>query len=117
MVSQDHYAAQLRLIADDAIKRGDADIPLSMEMHASFRSLLGGVAWLTQTRADIMVYVAAMQRVMAEPKSKHVIALNKVLKYIKRKPLKILYRAVKDPWRMLIISDSASSQRIRIVWP
>ena len=48
-----------------------------------------------------------MQRVMAEPKARHVIALNKVLKYIKNKPLQIVYKAVKDPWRLLVISDSA----------
>ena len=97
----------MRVLADDVLKRGDPETDLTVEMHASFRSLLGGVAWMTQTRPDIMVYVAALQRVMAAPKARHVIALNRVLRYIKRKPLRVTYKAVKDPWRVLIISDSA----------
>ena len=106
-VSQAHYAAQLRVLADDVAKRGDPEGALDMAMHNSFRSLLGGVAWMTQTRPDIMVYVAALQRVMATPVNKHVVALNKILRYIKNKPLKIVYKAVPNPWKLLVISDSA----------
>ena len=62
---------------------------------------------MTQTRPDIMVYVAALQRVMATPVNKHVVALNKILRYIKNKPLKIVYKAVPNPWKLLVISDSA----------
>ena len=62
---------------------------------------------MTQTRADIIVYVAALQRIMAEPRNKHVIALNKMLRYIKRKPLTVTYKAVQNPWKLLVILDSA----------
>ena len=106
-VAQGHYADQLRAMADDTAKRGDQDAAVSMQLHAAFRSLLGGVAWMTQTRPDIIVYISALQRVMAAPLNKHVVALNKVLRYVKRKPLKIVYRAVPNPWKLLVISDSA----------
>lgn len=106
-VAQGHYADQLRAMADDTAKRGDPEAAVTMEIHAAFRSLLGGVAWMTQTRPDIVVYVSALQRVMAAPLNKHVVALNKVLRYIKSKPLKSVYRAVPNPWKLLVISDSA----------
>ena len=50
VVSQAHFAAQLKEIADQVFKHKDPEIVLSVEAHASCRSLLGGVAWLTQTR-------------------------------------------------------------------
>ena len=89
MWSVSRTAARLKEMAEQAFKHGDPEITLTVEAHASFRSLLGGVGWLTQTRPDVMVYVSALQRVMSEPKAKHVIALNKVLRYIKRKPLTV----------------------------
>ena len=48
--------------------------------------------------------------------AKHVTALNKALRYMKRKPMKITYRAVKDPWKVLIISDSAFESEDQ-AWP
>jgi hypothetical protein len=106
-VAQGHYADQLRPMADDTAKRGDPEAAVSTEIHAAFRSLLGGVAWMTQTRPDIVVYVSALQRIMAAPLNKHVVALNKILRYVKSKPLKITYRAGPNPWKLLVISDSA----------
>ena len=107
-LGQAHYAAQLREIAMDTVNRSDSEAAVSTELHVAFRSLLGAVAWMTQTGADIIVYVAALQRIMAEPHNKHVIALNKVLKYIKRKPLTVTYKAVRT---------ELSSQKTRTVWP
>ena len=106
-LGQAHYAAQLREISMGIVKRSDPEATVLTDLHVSFRSLLGAVVWMTQTRADIIVYVPALQRVMAEPRNKHAIALNKVLRYIKRKPLTVTYKAVQNPWKLLLISDSA----------
>jgi hypothetical protein len=80
---------------------------VDVETHSVFRSLLGGVAWLAQTRPDVAIYISCLQRHMDKPTAKDVFDLNRVLKYIKRKPLIITYRAVAKPWCMAIISDSA----------
>jgi hypothetical protein len=77
------------------------------ETHSVFRSLLGGVAWLVQTRPDVAIYISCLQRHMDKPTAKDVLDINRVLKYIKRKPLTIVYKAVAKPWCMAVISDSA----------
>ena len=106
-VSQQHYAEQLRPMNVQHLKISAKDAKLVAQDYSSFRSLLGGVAWMTQTRPDVAVYISYLQRNMDSPEAQHAIDLNRVLRYIKRKPLTITYRAVDKPWRMIVISDSA----------
>lgn len=106
-VSQAHYAAQLKPIDDSLALHMKADEPLTGDLYAAFRSLLGGVAWMGQTRPDASVYISALQRVMDKPAAQHVMSLNRVLKYIKRKPLTTVFKALAGPWRLAVISDSA----------
>jgi len=70
-------------------------------------SLLGAVAWLTQTRMDIAIYTQALQRVAHRPLGEHMQRLNKVVKWVKRKPLSIVYRRIEGPVKLIGISDSA----------
>eukprot|EP00971_Amphidinium_carterae_P303463 6029995-Amphidinium_carterae.1 len=64
---------------------------LGDEAKTTYWSLLGGVAWLKQTRPDICVMVHALQRVAHNPSKEDAIKLNSVLKYAKRKPLGLRY--------------------------
>jgi hypothetical protein len=106
-VSQTHYAEQLRPMNDALALHMDSDALITGETYSAFRSLLGGIAWLVQTRADAAVYISALQRVMDKPAAKHVLSINRVLKYMKRKPLITIFRAVDAPWRLAVISDAA----------
>ena len=104
-LSQEHYIAELRFIPEDGCK--GSDDPVSADMRSKFMSLLGGVAWTVQTRPDIAVFTAALQRKLQNPTGRDVVNLNRVLAYLKRKPLKFTFRKVNNPWRLYVISDSS----------
>lgn len=44
---------------------------------------------------------------LKEPRRQDVIALNRVVKYVQKNPLKLFYRKVSSPWRLIAISDSS----------
>jgi hypothetical protein len=83
---------------------------VSDSVKASFQSLLGGVAWLTQTMLPICVYVAHLQRHLQAPQVQHVKQINRLLKWIKStlSRLGVRYTALGDrPVRLAVITDSA----------
>ena len=78
-VNQNHYVAELRPIAEAELKQMDPD--------AQFQSLLGGVAWVSQTRPDAAVFISALQRTLKSPKVRDALNLNRILKYLKLRPV------------------------------
>ena len=106
-VSQQHYVTELKPIPEGEIKAMTAETVVSAEIQKLFMSLLGGVAWVTQTRPDISVFVSALQRRLKQPRACDVINLNRVLKYLKLKPLVMRYAPLTKPWRLVAISDSS----------
>ena len=105
-VDQSHYAKELKLIPESDLRLHPDDLA-SAEVAKLYMSLLGGVAWLAQTRLDICVFVAALQRRLKSPRGQDVINLNRIVKYVQKNPLKLMYSKVPDPWKMLAISDSS----------
>ena len=103
-VSQEHYVNELRFIAET---NSPKDEPVNDDLKSQFMSLLGGIAWTVQTRPDIAVFTAALQRKLQSPTGRDVANLNRVLAYLKRKPMKLYYHKVNNPWRMYVISDSS----------
>ena len=63
------------------------DLPVNEEFQHLFRSLLGGIGWVTQTRLDIAVYVSALQRKLQCPTVQDLLNANRVLQYLTCKPL------------------------------
>ena len=57
---------------------------LGSATHESFWSLLGALAWLLMTRADIAPFVGYLQRAAQPPLNNHAKLINKVLIYCKR---------------------------------
>eukprot|EP00959_Pyramimonas_sp_CCMP1952_P179621 3755541-Pyramimonas_sp.AAC.1 len=55
-------------------------------LHGHFLALQGGLGWAVNARHDIAVYVGALQRHQKAPAIMDVINLNRVLKWVKRKP-------------------------------
>ena len=106
-VSQDHYVSELKHVPEGGLK-SNLDEPVNDAVRTKFSSLLGGLAWVTQTRLDVAVFVAALQRKLKAPTNRRdVINLNRVLSYIKRKPLGLTYVKLEDPWKLYVISDSS----------
>ena len=80
VVHQDHYIKQLCPLCLDEVAGHPSDAKLPPELHAQYRSLLGGVAWLSLTRADVLAFVSRLQRAANAPSVLDAVDLNKVLR-------------------------------------
>ena len=103
---KDHHILELSTIPTTSTHL-DADDDPPEPMASAFTSLLGGLAWLLATRADIAPYVGYMQRLAGKPKSRHIRIISKVLKYCKRVSAPITYRRIDTTPRLLCVCDSA----------
>ena len=75
--------------------------------QTAYLSLLGGLSWLVQTRMDIAVYVCYLQRNSKATTTEHYLKVNKLLRWVKRKPVVLFYGKLEGPLRLLVVSDSA----------
>ena len=66
-ISQEHYISELRTIPDEKLKVKNKDEALDDEYQGYYRSLLGGLAWVSQTRMDAAVFIGALQRRLHKP--------------------------------------------------
>ena len=106
-LSQENYVKELRPIAEAELKLLSSDESVSELVKSQYMSLLGGLAWVVQTRPDIAVFISALQRRLQRPRVQDVLNLNRVLKYVKLKPIVLTYKPVRQPWSLIAISDSA----------
>jgi hypothetical protein len=104
---QDHYVKQLKPIDVATLAGQDEDAAVVTWMVNQFMTLVGALAWLTLTRPDICVFIAALQRVTADPRVRHIRKANAVLRWIRRKPCRLTYKPMKGPFRVMAIGDSA----------
>ena len=84
------------------------------EFQHLFRSLLGGIAWVTQARLGIAVYVGPSQRRLQCPTVQDLLNANRVLQYLTCKPLAMKFRKLNRLWRPVAISDSGFKAREKI---
>ena len=70
------HASSLRIIAHSDLLSKKSEDAVRAELHSLYRSLLGAVACLRLTRADVAVYVSALQRWGHAPKVIHVKRLH-----------------------------------------
>ena len=107
---QQHYVLQLRPLQVDQYAMENEDSQVSLESHAAYMSLLGGIAWMTQTMAPIAVYVSYLQRQAKKPVVGDVRKINRLLKWILTnvKQLGVRFIALDMPRvRLAVVSDSA----------
>jgi hypothetical protein len=106
-MDQNHYVKNLQLIDVTGIDPSNGSQPLSASQHADYLSLLGGLAWLGQTRLDTAIYTQALQRAAQSPTIAHLLRLNTVIKWVRRKPASLYYRRITGALRVVVISDAA----------
>lgn len=80
---------------------------LTPEQTSLYMSLLGGLSWLTQTRLDVAIYVVALQRAATRATVGHLLKLNKITKWVRRKKFMLTYKKMMPPFKLLAITDSA----------
>ena len=83
------------------------DAPLCAVDHALFSSLLGALAWLNQTRLDSCIFVCALQRIASKPTTAHIVRINAVCRWVRRKEAFLCFKSVPGPVRLIVVADSA----------
>ena len=54
--------------------------------HTLYRSMIGSLLYLTASRLDIMFSVCMYARFQASPKEAHLVAVKRILRYLKHTP-------------------------------
>ncbi|CAK0813698.1 unnamed protein product, partial [Prorocentrum cordatum] len=107
---QQHYVQQLRPLQEDQYVMENEDGQVSVETHAAYMSLLGGIAWMTQTMAPIAVYVSYLQRQAKKPSVGDIRKINRLLKWIMVNSNQLGVRFIELDMtrvRLAVVSDSA----------
>eukprot|EP00975_Prorocentrum_lima_P015243 3231316-Prorocentrum_lima.AAC.1 len=66
-------------------------------MHERYRSLLGALAWLLTSRAGIAPFIGHLQRHAHNPQNKHLMVINRVLRFCKRVSAGMFYKKLVAP--------------------
>ncbi|GJY86423.1 retrovirus-related pol polyprotein from transposon TNT 1-94 [Tanacetum coccineum] len=84
------------------VKDGDAD---DVDVHL-YRSMIGSLMYLTASRPDIMFAVCACARFQVTPKTLHLLAVKRTLRYLKGKPTLGLWYSKDSPFELVAYTDS-----------
>ena len=106
-LTQDRYVRDLKPIALTREQRKMPEQGCSDTLNAAYMTLLGGVGLTLNTRHDVAVYCGPLLRAQQTPHVKHVIMLNRVVKWIRRKSCVITFVILIPPLKVLVVSDSA----------
>ena len=109
VMNQTHYAATLKVVEMDSperAKNASTKVTCSDKEYEQFRSVLGALAWLTQTRPDISIYVAELQRVATRPTTQDCKDLNTTVRWAKSVGVPNRFKPLKPPYRIVTVADS-----------
>ena len=106
-LDQIEYVSALRSVNIVELKGKSDDELLDTRFHNAYMSLLGGVAWVVQTRSDICVYVQNLQRKAKSPNVGDLRRLNKLATYMQKKPNKLVYKHLDGELMLSVAVDSA----------
>ena len=88
---QNTYIAQIGMLVLSSLSDLDDEALVDAPTHEQFSSLLGQVAWTVLTRADLAVYIQALQRRGSGPRVVDCRRLNLVVRYLKRHRIGLKY--------------------------
>jgi len=104
---QNHYVAQLHPLALDDVTEDDNDKEAPDHLKGPYVSLVCAMAWVIVTSPVVAVYIGALQRRLKGPLVRHLRDANRVLRYLKLRKPKLVYKKLKLPLRLVVVSDSA----------
>ncbi|GJR36345.1 putative ribonuclease H-like domain-containing protein [Tanacetum coccineum] len=84
------------------VKDGDAD---DVDVHL-YRSMIGSLMYLTTSSPDIMFVVCACARFQVTLKTSHLLAVNRIFRYLKGKPTLGLWYSRDSPFELVAYTDS-----------
>ena len=113
-MSQDEFCSKLKPAAI-AQGRKDSD-ELTPQELTSFRSVLGGLLWLTATRLDLVSDVCLLQSQVTRARIEHLKQANNVVKKAKAElgqNLGIVFQRLRPPLRLACVHDSSAAGNVR----
>ena len=113
-MSQDDFCRKLKTAEIDKHKKDDD--PLSPQELTTFRSILGGLLWLTATRLDLVADVCLLQSNVTRAKITHLRQANNVVRKAQAEigqGLGIHFRRLQPPLRLACIHDSSAAGNVR----
>ncbi|GJT90801.1 putative ribonuclease H-like domain-containing protein [Tanacetum coccineum] len=116
-ISQDKYVNEiLRKFNYTDVKSAststDLEKPLVQDGDAAdvdehlYRSMIGSLMYLTASRLDIMFVVCACARFHVSPKTSHLLAVNRIFRFLKGKPSLGLWYSEDSPLELVAYTDS-----------
>lgn len=84
----------------------DEDAVCDVARHETYRSVPGAVAWIVRTRAELAVYLQALQRRAHEPRIKDCKMLNIVIGYMKRHKCGLKSVTLSHPLKLVASIDA-----------
>jgi hypothetical protein len=119
-ITLDHleYASSLRIIAHSELVSKKSEDAVTAELHSLYRLLLGAIAFLLVTHADVADHVSVLQQWGHAPNVIHVKRLNDLTKWIHANPKCLVHRTfsargnlqVETGFHQRVFSDSALNQ-------
>ena len=105
---QNHFAQRLKLVPVTDLPVQTPKQPLNEEQLSLYMSGLGSLAWLVQTRADVAIYIQALQRATKKATVSHMLRLNTVIRWCRRKAVHLAFAHLGTAeLKVLIVSDAA----------
>ncbi|CAE7259286.1 unnamed protein product [Symbiodinium sp. KB8] len=114
LMSQDDFCEKLRTAPIDAGCKDDD--PLTASELTTFRSLLGGLLWLTATRLDLVSDVCLLQSQVTKARISHLKQANNVVKRARAEhgqKLGLHFRKLHPPLRLCCVHDSSAAGNVR----
>ena len=108
---QDHFVSRLKAIDLAGIDRTKLTTLLNESQITMFQSGVGSLAWVVQTRMDCAIYIQALQRAAKAPTIAHLLRLNAVIKWCKRKPCFLKYVKLLTPTLKVLCCNDAAFRR------
>ena len=113
-MSQDDFCEKLKVVTIGK-DRKDTDLLTPTEL-TSFRSILGGLLWLTATRLDLVADVCTLQAQVTRATIAHLRQANNVVRRAMSEVgqgLGLHYRKILPPYRLACIHDSSAAGNVR----
>ena len=107
VLDQNDYAAALKPVEHHSMASLKDDVNLTGLLFSCYLTLLGALAWLMQTRIDVAVYVAYLQRYCKQPTARHLRMMNRLLRFVHRSPKSLTYAQLPEPLSLVMVGDSA----------
>ena len=106
---QNHYVENIK--EPDAqtmrLARKSPEKKLNTDHYGFFRTLLGQLAWLVQSRPEAAVITAYLQGVANEPNGRHLLDAVLLLRWLKRHKSSTVFLPMSGPFRLLLFTDAA----------